>query len=422
MALEQLDKYNFQLEPGLADVHTHPRIFDVINLEEFVPGNRGREGKAGLMVYTEVALESGITLMIAMPNESLRRFDKNAEDPEKTLLIPYPIATYDRLLAAESLISHEANIPTALHFGVDPRLMFLDHDKQILDREGLYRHFTSAREECMSLKLYGAKTTGGYNIEAKHIPTVAKIWHDVNPEKPVVLHLEDDNIAKVLAEINQLEKGKDIPIHIAHVSSKQELEAVIAAKEAGMNITCEVTPHHLFMNDIDGSSLAGYGCMKPTLKSQEDVDFLWSHLTFIDMIASDCAPHRKVDKEAVDPAYGVTNHKQMLPLLLGAIADGKLSYEQLYQMLCIAPRKRFNLPQADGSITKFNIHQTENGALHDPERYGYSPFKRLNRQFHLVGNVVEVKAGRSHYNAYAPSTFDVWPSYTHLVRPDSLAA
>ncbi len=419
MALEQTSMVTWRFEPGPIDVHTHPRIFDAIVLEEFVPGNDGREGKAGLIAYTEVALQCGITAMIAMPNESARIFDKSAKEPEKTKPVAYPIANIDRVTASQAAISHEAAIPTAIHFGLDPKDSFLDDEKQLLADGKLYERFESAHEECTSLKTYWAETTGGYHIARRHRLRVVDLWFIANPEKPHVMHVEDDDVGGALSDVINLPNGKDMPIHIAHVSSRQELEAVIEAKKAGMNVTCEVTPHHLFLDEIDAQELGGYGCMKPRLKKREDVDFLWSHMDYIDIIASDCAPHRRVDKEADKPAYGVTNHTYMMQLLFGAVEYGKISYEDLYKKLCINPRKRFNLPLEDGSYAEFDMVQPVRGPLLEAERYGYSPFQRLNRKFHLIGNVVEVKAGTSYI--YNPaSTSNITPSYSHLIRPKNL--
>jgi hypothetical protein len=415
-----IDEYTLRLQPGPIDVHAHPRAFDAKTADNFLPSNEGSEGKAGLGPYTEVALLSGLTAMLAMPNESLRR--RAADGPEPTVTIPYPIATRDRLLAMQGLISNQAVIPTGPLFGLDPMEIF--HGKtNVLDSHKVHTLFASVTEDCLGLKIYGDETTGGYNVDTVHIPTLTRLWYETNPDKPVIMHLEDDNIGKVLSSIAGMKIGKDVPIHIAHVSSRQELEAVMQAKQQGMNVTCEVTPHHLFLDDSVVSGIGGYGCMKPSLKSREDIEFIWSHLDAVDIFASDCAPHRVSDKQAAKPAYGVTNHTVMLPLLLGAVADGKLTYDDIYRKLCVTPRERFNLP-LDQSYLHMDIFEPNMLSAADYEErvgnaYGQNPFKRLDRDFHLVGTVKAVRAGHS---VIVEGMEDMRSSYDHLLIPGSLGA
>jgi carbamoyl-phosphate synthase/aspartate carbamoyltransferase/dihydroorotase len=251
---------------------------------------------------------------------------------------------------------------------------------------------------------------------------VASIWHHINPEKPVIFHVEGGDVAKLLKDIYKMQDGKEMPIHIAHVSSRQELEAVIAAKEAGMNVTCEVTPHHLFLDEAVREEIGGYGCMKPSLKSREDVKFLWTNMKYIDIFASDCAPHRISDKERDKPAFGVTNHSIMLPLLLGAVADGRLTMEDIDTKFCVSPRQRFNLPLDDGSLTRvLTTPETANITAEDHDalaEYGQNPFVRLGNRFHLLGRIARVEAGRS--TAFGAFESDLHTSYTHLIRPGNI--
>lgn len=73
--------------------------------------------------------------------------------------------------------------------------------------------------------------------------------------------------------------------------------------------------------------------MKPFLKSQKNVDFLWNHLDAIDMIESDHAPHTKAEKDSDTPPFGVPGLETTLPLLLTAESEGKLSRAQLLERL-----------------------------------------------------------------------------------------
>lgn len=417
MAAEQIMENTWQFMPGPFDVHAHPRVFDAQTDDGFVSVNEGTEGKAGLRIYTEAAIHSGITGMAAMPNESVRRYDEST--PEKTEEIPYPIANTDRVLAMQAAIEDRAVIPTAIHFGLDPKTAFRDLDKARIHEPHLDRQFQGVKKECVGLKVYLAETTGGNNIAVEHGAKVAEVWRRANPEKPVIFHVEGGDVATLFNDIYHLRDGKEIPVHIAHVSSRQEMAAVIAAKEAGMNVTCEVTPHHLFLDETVRAEIGGYGCMKPSLKSRDDINYLWANMKYIDMFASDCAPHRISDKEKDAPAFGVTNHTVMLPLLLGAVADGRLTMEDIDAKFCVNPRRRFNLPLSDGSMTRVSTSpRTEDisAADHDARaRYGHNPFVRLGSGFRLLGEVVRVEAGRS--TAFSKFESDLKTSYVHLIRP-----
>lgn len=407
-------------EPGPIDVHAHPRVFDAITNDGFDPVNEGREGKAGLSRYTSQALQSGITAMLAMPNESMRLYTPDA--PPFTEVVPYPISTLDKVRAMEAAISSQAHMPVGIIFGLDPTELFKDTEQDILNEEVVHAHFSAVTHDVMALKIYGDETTGGFNIKPAHIPEVARVWQQYNPEKPIIMHLEDENVGNVLHDIYDMQGGADIPIHIAHVSSRQELEAVMGAKRAGMNVSCEVTPHHLFLDESVRTQIGGYGCMKPSLKSKEDIAFIWAQIDEVDIFASDCAPHRRSDKEADTPAFGVTNHILMLKLLMGAVDNGKLTYDDLYQKFCITPRKRFNVPVADGTITRMAVWEGDQArsARVEEERLNgrliESPFARLDTRIPLAGILRYARGGYSEATA-GSGKVGMATSYTHLIRP-----
>jgi hypothetical protein len=421
MAVEQLSENLYDITPAPFDVHAHPRVFDTLTQDDFLTINEGTEGKAGLRIYTEAALRSGITGIAAMPNESVRLY--NATDPTKTEEIPYPIASYDRVLAMQAAVAERAVIPTAVYMGLDPKTAFWDIGQKRLREPYLIREFGGVSTECVGLKVYLAETTGGNNIAVEHGAKVADLWNAANPEKPVIFHVEGGDVERVLHDIYNLQsgRGKDLPVHIAHVSSRQELKAVIAAKAAGMNVTCEVTPHHLILDESIREEIGGRGCMKPSLKSEADIAFLWNNMRSIDIFASDCAPHRISDKEKDPPAFGVTNHTIMLPLLFGAMADGRLTMDDIYQKFCMTPRLRFNLPLEDGSGVRVSLAPKTadiSASQHDElAEYGQNPYALLEGRYRMLGRVLLARAGRSVYSADFDSKTDLRTSYTHQIRP-----
>ncbi len=419
MGLERIGSNHIVFLPGPFDAHMHPRVTDGITEDAFVEINGGVEGKAGLAAYTKAAIRSGFTGGGAMPNEVMRKYAPWM--PEKTTTVPYPISDLRSVHAMQSAIQQHSLIPMAVYAGINPEEIFKDKQRRQLDAETTEQNFFEIKDEVMALKLWGDESTGGYNVPKTLLPRIAGLWHKHNPEKPVILHLEDAGVGEVLQDMCRL-YGKKIPIHIAHVSSRQEFQAVIDAKQNGMNLTCEATIHHLFLNADTRKQIGGYGCMKPSLKPQEDVDFLWANMKHIDIIASDCAPHRRSDKEGKNPAFGVTNHTVMIPLMMGAVEQGRLSMDDVFQKMCIAPRKRFNIPIEDGSETHISIgHHTNPHYLEETVMpgYGHNPFLLIDRKTlgaPLVGRIIRVKAGVS------DTEVKLRPSYTHIITPQTVAA
>lgn len=419
MALERLNETTWRLSPGPFDAHGHPRLCDAINYDDFNPINEGKEGKAGPDPFSREALSGGITGINAMPNESLRLLDKDAEDPEATITVPYPIANLDRVRTMQNAINQQSVIPMGVYMGLDPETAMWGNEKARVNRPHLAREFSSVSDECLGLKVYLAQTTGGYAIDLSKAAEVAELWHRNNPEKPIIYHVEGLGVPYLMRELSRLRHGTEMPTHLAHVSSKLELSAKMKAEDYGMNVSCEVTPHHLFMNDAMAQFVGGYGCVKPRIKSEPQRRFMWDNIDRIEMFASDCAPHRRSDKEAAAPAFGITNHKVMIPLLLGAVADGRLTMEDIYQKFCIAPRERFNLPLNDGSYVVLSTAVSHSVERYEQAEYGYSPFGKLPDAPKMIGEVVVAHAGRSTYHANREQQ-DFNTSYTHLIRPKNL--
>jgi len=144
-------------------------------------------------------------------------------------------------------------------------------------------------------------------------------------------------------------------VHIAHISTREGVELVKRAKEAGLNITAEVTPHHLMMNDRMLMN-CGHTCdhrhdradykMAPPLRSLEHQEALLQALNdgVIDMVASDHAPHGCMDKETEFElaANGILGLQTTVPLMLELVHQKKLSLSRMVESLACAPSKLFS--------------------------------------------------------------------------------
>ena len=122
------------------------------------------------------------------------------------------------------------------------------------------------------------------------------------------------------AEAAAIEKACAVSkrLHICHLSSAQGLAAVEVARRAGHDITAEVAPHHLLLNDKDYRKQGSYLKMNPPLRGQADNDALWQALRCgsIDILASDHAPHLPEEKreDIWEAPPGVPGVETMLPL------------------------------------------------------------------------------------------------------------
>jgi len=203
-------------------------------------------------------------------------------------------------------------------------------------------------EKAAGLKMYLDSTFGELRLDDM------TLWmpHFINFPKsaPIVLHSESRTMAAgiLFAAIY------DRPVHIAHISLKEELLLIKAAKERGIKVTCEVCPHHLFLTKEDIPALVGAGLrpaptgrgeVRPRLATQEDIDALWANMDVIDCFATDHAPHTVEEKDSDNPPPGFPGLETLLPLLLNAVSEKRLTIDDILQKSVTNPRKIFNLPE-----------------------------------------------------------------------------
>ena len=305
--------------PGLIDVHVHLR-------------DPGQTHKEDLTTGTQAALAGGFTTVVDMPN--------NAD----------PITTVERLKRKIDIAQSKTVSDIGFHYGT------LGDN---LDS------FHEAADLAIGLKVYLNKTTGGYLLDAQHLQKIYSAWPEA---KPVLLHAEEDVIDIAIESMKDLKR----PIHVCHMPSKEILQKIITAKKAGLPVTCGVCPHHLFLTKADESRLGVYGRMLPSLKSQQDQDFLWENLDYIDIFESDHAPH--THQEKLEGAFGVPGLETTLPLLLTASKQGKISVEQIIEKCHTNPARIFNLPVHKGTYLEIDMteHQVDNESLYT--KCGWSPF------------------------------------------------
>jgi dihydroorotase len=126
---------------------------------------------------------------------------------------------------------------------------------------------------------------------------------------------------------------------ICHVSTKEGIKLL-----ENLPFTCEVTPHHLFLNS--DSNIAAKGKVNPPLREDADQDALWNGLRngTIDIIASDHAPHTMEEKENFASApSGMPGTETLLPLMLFWVKQNKFELGRLVNAVCEKPGEIFGL-------------------------------------------------------------------------------
>jgi dihydroorotase len=157
----------------------------------------------------------------------------------------------------------------------------------------------------------------------------------------IMTHAEDKDLTPVDYRVSEniitirdiyLSKTTGTKLHLAHVSTKEAIEEIRKAKSEGVNVTCEVTPHHISLWDNDYK-------VNPPIRSKEDVDEIISGIIdgTVDTIATDHAPHTQEDKEKGSPG------------LSGLETSFSLTYTTLVKTNKISLNKLSKIMSANGA-------------------------------------------------------------------------
>jgi len=309
--------------PGLIDIHVHLRDPGQTHKEDFYTG-------------TAAALAGGVTTVFDMPNNARPIFSKYA------------------LFEKEKIAREKAVCDWGLYFGTDGKNV---------------DEFAKVKDRVVGLKIYLSLSTGNYLVGDDEL--LDKIFIRWPKSNVIMAHAQGAKIAQVI----ELCKKHGSALHVTHVSTKEDLQKVIQAKKDRLKVTCDVSPHHLFLTVEDVETLKGFAHVKPSLATFDDQQFLWEHIKDIDCIASDHAPHTKEEKESNNPPFGIPGLETMLPLLITAMNEKRLTKEDIIRMTNTNPQKIFGLKQSVESYVEVNIDQQyeiENEKL--KTKCGWSPF------------------------------------------------
>ena len=313
--------------PGLMDTHVHFR-------------EPGFPEKATMQSEAIAARAGGITAVCDMPNT-----------------VP-PTVTVEAFADKVQRAAAIKDVEIRFFFGITQQEHLEEFEKLMT---GTAPEMKKLRSRLAGVKIFLEQSVGNQKIDPSLLDAVfaACTKHKV----VLVAHCEDAEINAQTAAQNTrtgaivhslirpsfsemaavkqavgLAKKNKTHLHIAHVSTEGAVGLIRAAKEEGVHVTCEVTPHHLFFATDDYERLGGRIKVNPPIRSYKHRTALWQAIQdgVVDCIASDHAPHLLSEKEHSDPLKapsGVPGVETLLPLLL-SVAHGKWPHPAEPHMSC----------------------------------------------------------------------------------------
>ncbi|KAG5276977.1 hypothetical protein AALO_G00112050 [Alosa alosa] len=292
--------------PGLIDVHVHLREPGATHKEDFSSG-------------TAAALAGGVTMVCAMPNTNPAIIDQNS------------------LAMAQKLAKAGCRCDYALYLGA------------AFDNAAILPSIASS---AAGLKMYLNDTYS--TLKMDNVSLWMEHFEKWPKHLPIVAHAEKQTVAAILMVAQLYQRA----VHICHVAKREEILIIRAAKQKGIQVTCEVAPHHLFLCE-DNVPVIGLGRaqVRPMLGCREDMETLWENLDIIDCFATDHAPHSVDEKNLEKAPPGYPGLETMLPLLLTAVSEGRLTLDDIILRLYENPRRIFNLPTQENTYVEVDLEQ-----------------------------------------------------------------
>ncbi|NLY10547.1 MAG: dihydroorotase [Firmicutes bacterium] len=303
-----LDLDGLLVSHGFIDLHVHLR-------------EPGGESKETILTGTKAAARGGFTSVFAMPNTT---------------------PSFDSVEVIQDFFSRCAK-DAAVKVHPIASLSMGRKGKQVVDYQALkelgINHFSDdgdpLSDEIIKEAMDLLKSTGGVlinHLEDKSI-TQGGMFADRIPAESEYLMLERD--LKMVSETG-------CAYHAAHLSCIESVELIKKAKQKGLPVTAEVTPHHLVLTIDDIGFPKGNFQMKPPLRTKNDQVALINGLKtgVIDAIATDHAPHGEEKKKefSSNSPFGITGLETAFPILYTKLVlSGKLTLVQLLESLTDKP-------------------------------------------------------------------------------------
>lgn len=355
--------------PGVIDPHVHSRE----------PGYTYKEDFASM---SAAAARGGVTTIFDMPNTN------PPTDSEVHLQIKKTAAAKSIVNVKYFFSLNEKNLSSISLVNSDP--------------------------DIVGVKLYLAESTGGiiasYDVLREALQS---------SEKVIAIHAEDQRCIASHPErpascaVEAVEKALQIlesrpgKLHICHVSTQEEIALIQQAKQRNLNVTAEVSPHHLTLTRDDMAQQGSRLKVNPPLRTNADRDALWDALAdgTIDMIATDHAPHTSEEKAVSYEAApaGVPGLETLVPVVMTEGLRRGINSHVLGAALSTNAANRFNLPSKgrlqagyDADITVIDIQSMKQVIAADLKtKCGWSPWEGSS----LTGwSTLTIEGGEIVYN------------------------
>ena len=341
----ELDSSKYTILPGFCDVHVHFR-------------EPGFSYKETILSGCQAAAHGGYTTVCTMPNLNPVP-DTKAHLQEQLSLIQkeatiqvFPFGAITIGEKGEELSAMEEMSSGVIAFSDDGRgVQSAEMMREAMQRAKSLGMIITAHCEDNSLLFGGYIHDGIYAKEHGH--------------KGICSESEWGQIKRDLA----LAKETGCAYHVCHISTRESVELIRAAKKEGVDVTCETAPHYLLLNEND---LQEDGCFKmnPPLRSREDQKALLEGIQdgTIDMIATDHAPHSAEEKAKglKDSAFGIVGLETAFPLLYTyLVKENVISLEKLIDLMVMNPRKRFGIVDDDS----YSVWDLNEEYVIDPKKF-----------------------------------------------------
>jgi dihydroorotase len=378
---KEIDARGLVMLPGLIDMHVHLR-------------EPGREDSETIETGTNAAARGGFTAVACMPNtqpvndsEAVTSFIlERAREVSKIGV--YPIGAITKGSQGKTL----AEIGEMRRAGI---VAVSDDGHSVQDSQVMRRAMEYSRlfdlpviDHCEDKDL----AAGGVMNEGYYSTLLG--LRGINPAAEE-LHVVRDAI---------LARQTEARVHIAHLSTRRSLEAVIRAKkEDKTSITCEATPHHLLLTEKEVTSYDTNTKMNPPLRTRDDVDALVEGIASgsIDVIATDHAPHNINDKmlEFDRAPFGIVGLETAVSLIYDRfVRTGIITLERFVELFSANPARILKLDRgtlAKGSCADITILDPElNHEVRSAEFFSRSrntPFEGWKLQGGPVMTIVKGK-------------------------------
>lgn len=333
-ASEEVDARGLHIFPGAIDAHVHFNEPGRTEWEGIATGSRALAA-GGMSAFVEMPLNA------YPPTTDAKAFDEKVDRARRSSVVDF--AFYGGLVPG-NLESMEGLADR----GVVGFKAFMaasgTQDFQSADDVTLYEGMAKAAELGLPVLVHAENKEITDRLSHRRVSTLRSTMRDYLDSRPVIAELEAIQRASLFAE----ETG--CSLHVVHVSTGRGVALVAAARERGVDVTCETCAHYLAMTEEDAEALGSVAKCAPPLRSRDDLESLWERLFAggVEFVASDhspCPPDMKVGDDMFRAWGGIAGCQSLMNLVLDEGYHGRgLALEAASRLLSGNVAGRLGLP------------------------------------------------------------------------------